>query len=145
MRRPLIATTLLAGLMLAGAGPASAGTRAFDVWTTKDLTQGRAHTYGDVEWTSQSRVTVRGRLNDVCPADSHGAYLRATFVFDNGGTRVQSAKDTTTCANADGVDIWLTQDAPSGRSIKAVKLYLYEYDTARSSTADYAEKRIPVG
>lgn len=145
MRRPLIATTLLSGLLLAGASPASAATKAFDVWTSKDLTQGRAHTYGTVEATYSSRVTVRGRLNDVCPGDGHGAYLRVTFVFDNGGTRTQSASDTTGCSNADGVDFWLTQDAPSGRSIKAVRLYLYERDADRNSVADTAEKRIAVG
>src|SRR6478752_5183013 len=132
MRSPLIAFTLTAGLLLAGAGPASAATRAFDVWTSKDLTQGRAHTYGSVDF-EPSRVTVRGRLNDVCPADGHGAYLRATFVLDNGTTRQLSAKDTTTCANADGVDIWLSLNVP-GSTVKAVKLYLYEYDADRNST-----------
>ena len=114
MRRPLIVTTLLTGLLLAGAGSASAATRNFDVWTSKDLTAGRAHTYGVADFEYSSRVTVRGRLNDVCEADGHGAYLRVTFVFDNGNTRVQSAKDTTTCSNPDGVDFWLTQDAPIG-------------------------------
>ena len=34
----------------------------------RDLTQGRAHTYGAVDFLSSYQVTVRGRLNDVCPA-----------------------------------------------------------------------------
>ena len=142
MRRPLLATTLISGLLLAGAGPASAATRAFDVWTSKDLTEGRAHTYGSVDFVTPYRVTVSGRLNDVCPADGHGAYLRVTFVLDNGNTRQLSAKDTTTCSNADGVDVWLTQDVSSTRRITAVKLYLYEYDAQRNSTADDVVKTI---
>jgi hypothetical protein len=142
MRRPLILTTLMSGLLLAGAGPASAATRAFDIWTSKDLTQGRAHAYGSVDFVSSYRVTVSGRLNDVCPADGHGAYLRATFVLDNGNTRQLSAKDTTTCSNADGVDVWLTQDVSYPRRITAVRLYLYEYDAQRNSTADDIQKTI---
>jgi hypothetical protein len=142
MRRPLLATTLISGLLLAGAGPAAAATRQFDMWTSRDLTQGRAHAYGVVDFVNSYQVTVRGRLNDVCEADGHGAYLRVTFFLDNGNTRQLSAKDTTTCSNADGVDIWLTQDLPYVHKITAVKLYLYEYDAQRNSTADTTEKRI---
>ncbi len=142
MRRPLILTALLAGLLSAGAAPASAATREFDMWTSTDATLGRAHAYGSVDF-EYHHVTVRGRLNDVCnssPGDGHGAYLRATVVLDNGNTRVLSAKDTTGCQNPDGVDVWLAFDAP--REIRAVRLYLYEYDAQRNSTADTANKTI---
>src|SRR4051794_38514602 len=141
VRALLVAITLLSALLLVGAGSASAATRDFDVWTSTDLTPGRAHTYGVVDWQFSSRVTVRGRLNDVCPGDGHGAYLRATFILDNGATRQLSAKDTTGCTNSDGVDISLTVDS-GPRIIVAVKLYLYEYDAERDSTADTATKRI---
>ena len=141
MRRPLMFTALLMGLFIAA--PASAATRQFDFWTSSELTPGRAHTYGTVDF-SYSHVTVSGRLNDVCNGDSagdgHGAYLRVTFIFDNGNTRTLSAKDTTGCQNADGVDVWLSEDAP--RPIQAVRLYLYEYDADRNSTADTATRRI---
>ncbi len=40
------------------------------------------------------------------------------------------------------MDFWLSLNVPSGRTVKAVKLYLYEYDADRNSTADTAEKRI---
>ncbi len=144
MQRPLVLAALIAALFTAGASPASAATRQFDIWTSTDLTFGRAHTYGVVDFEYSTRVTVRGRLNDVCNGDSsgdgHGAYLRATFVLDNGNTRVLSAKDTTGCRNPDGVDVWLALDAP--RAVRAVRLYLYEYDAQRNSTADTAEKRI---
>jgi hypothetical protein len=147
MHRPLTLAALLGAILLiAGPGSASAATRSFDMWTSAELTAGRAHAYGVVDWETSRRVTVRGRLNDVCngqnPGDGHGAYLRATFVFDNGATRQLSAKDTTGCRNPDGVDVWLSQDIPSSRSIRAVRLYLYEYDAQRNSTADTASKRI---
>ena len=51
-----------------------------------------------------------------------------------------NAKDTTGCQNPDGVDVWLALDAP--REIQAVRLYLYEYDAQRNSTADLANKTI---
>jgi len=143
MQRPLLLTALIAGLLFAGASPASAATRQFDMWTSADATVGRAHAYGAVDFEFH-RVTVRGRLNDVCngdsPGDGHGAYLRATVVLDNGNTRVLNAKDTTGCRNPDGVDVWLVFDAP--RAIRAVRLYLYEYDAQRNSTADTANKTI---
>jgi hypothetical protein len=143
MQRPFLLTALLAGLLFAGASPASAATRQFDMWTAADATVGRAHAYGVVDFEYSSRAVVRGRLNDVCngsAGDGHGAYLRATVVLDNGNTRVLSAKDTTGCQNPDGVDVWLVFDAP--RAIRAVRLYLYEYDAQRNSTADTANKTI---
>jgi hypothetical protein len=147
MRRPLILTALITGLLLAGATPASAATRQFDMWTSSDLTPGRAHAYGKVEFQYSSRVTVSGRLNDVCngnhPGDGHGAYLRVTVVLDNGKTRSQTAKDTTGCRNPDGVDFWIVEEINfSPRTIRAVRLHLYEYDAERNSTADTADKRI---
>ena len=128
----------MAGLLLAGAGPASAATRAFDVWTSKDLTQGRAHTYGSVnfeefvsghgERPAQRRLSRRTATAPTCAR-------RSSWTT---GTRVKlSAKDTTTCANADGVDVWLSPGGPvAGARITAVRLYLYEYDAERNSTAD---------
>ena len=117
------------------------------MWTSSDLTPGRAHAYGTVEFTGESRVVVSGRLNDVCngnnPGDGHGAYLRVTVVLDNGNTRVQTAKDTTGCRNPDGVDVWIVTEIDYyPRTIRAVKLHLYEYDAERKSTADYTDKRI---
>ena len=79
MPRLLLLTALVAGLLLTGAGPASAATRQSDMWTSSELTPGRAHAYGVVDFEYSTRVTVRGRLNDVCngdnPGDGHGAYL----------------------------------------------------------------------
>ena len=143
MHRPLTVIALMLGLIAAGAGSASAATRKFDVWTAADYTPGRAHTYGVVDFQFGNEVTVRGRLNDVCPGDGHGAYLRVTFVLDNGTTRVLSTKDVTGCRNEDGVDFALTQTVSADHMIKAVKLHLYEYDADRNSLADTADKRIP--
>jgi hypothetical protein len=134
-------TAVTLGLIAVGAAPASAETRRFDVWTATSYTPGRAHAYGSVEF-SGSAATVRGRLNDVCPKDGHGAYLRVTFVLGNGDTRQLSAKDTTGCSNADGVDITLHQAVAAGRTIRAVRLHLYEYDADRNSIADTADRRI---
>ena len=140
MPRPLTVSALTLGLIAAGAGPASAATRPFDLWTAADYTVGRAHTYGEVEF-SAPYTTVRGRLNDVCPKDGHGAYLRVVFILDNDTTRVQSAKDVSGCTNPDGIDFAFGLD-PHPREVKAVRLHLYEYDADRNSTADTADKRI---
>jgi hypothetical protein len=142
MRRSFTLSALVAGLVAAAAGPAAAApVKSFDIWTGTDFTPGRAHAYGKVDMSSDVNVKVSGRLNDVCPKDGHGAYLRATFVLDNGGTRTQTAKDTTNCTNEDGVDFSFQQLTPS-HVIVAVKLHLYEYDADKNSTADITDKRI---
>ncbi len=145
MIRPLIVVAIALGLVATGASPASAATRQFDVWTEDSLTAGRAHTYGTVEWFSSSIVTVRGRLNDVCPKDGHGAYLRVTFVLANGATRRHVRKDTTGCTNADGVDFVVHQEVAGGNPIRVVRLHLYEYDAEKNSVADTADRRIAIG
>jgi hypothetical protein len=147
MPRSFTVAALVLGLGAAAAAPASAANRQFDLWTGTSYTPGRAHTYGVVEFNMPWAVTVRGRLNDVCngnnPGDGHGAYLKVTFVLDNGATRERGpVADQTGCRNADGVDVSITQHVARDRTIRAVRLHLYEYDADRNSTADTADKRI---
>ena len=59
MQRPLLLTALLAGLLLAGASPASAATRQFDMWTSTEATLGRAHAYGVVDFQYSTSVMIR--------------------------------------------------------------------------------------
>ena len=72
-------------------------------------------------------MSLTGRLNDVCPGDGLGAYLRA-FVYVRGSGPLTSAefKDVGRCGDKNGVAIAFDYGGPA--AITAVKLTLQEWD-----------------
>jgi hypothetical protein len=121
-------TTLVAiGLLLAAAPAADAAvTRTFDFRTGTSVTEGHAHAWGNVTFRGR-QVSLTGRLNDVCPGDGLGAYLRV-FVYVRGSGPVSSTefKDVGKCGDPNGVVV--SYDYGGSRVVTAVKLSLREWD-----------------
>jgi hypothetical protein len=126
MHRSLLTLAATGALLAAAPAADAAVTRTFDFRTGTSITEGHAHAWGHVTFQGR-RVSVTGRLNDVCPGDGLGAYLDA-LVYVRGSGAVTSAafKDVGKCGDPNGVAISL--DYGGARAVTAVKLILRERD-----------------
>ncbi|WP_205695462.1 hypothetical protein [Conexibacter sp. SYSU D00693] len=101
-------TTLAAALAAAAAGgltaaPAHAALpKPFDLFSGKSATPGDAHAYGTVTFARRGQALVQGTLNDLCPADGHGAYLEVWVTFNGNGRfhTVRTLRDRSRCEGA---------------------------------------------
>jgi hypothetical protein len=135
--RSLAATLTVAGAVAALCAPAAQAapvTRSFDFRTASGFTDGFAHAYGNLTFTTRNKATLTGRLNDNCPEDGLGAYLDVTVFYGSGGQDVYHAKDAQGCKDKDGVAYSFT--FASAQGISSVRLILREKDVNGSKVGD---------
>ncbi len=72
-----LATAALAMALVCGASFADTARAApFDISTGTTATKGSARTWGHVTFLSRKSVRIRGRINDICPADGYSANVQ---------------------------------------------------------------------
>ena len=47
-------------------------------------TKGTTVAKGTVQFVTTSQVSIRGTIDDVCPQDGYGAYLRVRYIYRSG-------------------------------------------------------------
>lgn len=144
VRRTIFLTALLAlitsMLPLTSASAEDAlVSRDFDIQTVAGgaPSDGSAHAWGTVNFTSKSSFTISGRVNDRCPADGYGAYLRVQGAYANEEAILSRpvADDTHQCdASPNGYPFSKSFTPEAGRTVKWVILTLFEID--RSADPD---------
>jgi hypothetical protein len=136
MRLPL--TALTAGLALALIAPSGAAAIApkkpFQLRTGTAKTNGTTAAKGTVQFTSTSQASIRGTIDDVCPRDGYGAYLRLKFIYRDGPSSETVATDTRMCEPGPQPFSVLSTYQP-GRRIVRVQLILEERNIDAYPTA----------
>jgi hypothetical protein len=122
------------------AAPAIASTRVGQSAGTT-VTSGDAYFGGKLTWTEKGRVVqVRGRLEDVCPADGYSARL-LLYITTNGVDYgfVEDFKTTGKCGSAPArVKVGLSGGT---KQVRAVKIVTREYDDDGDQT-EFGESQV---
>jgi hypothetical protein len=109
------------------AGPASAGAaKHFDLTTGTTQTKGKARGVGTVEFVGPQRVAIRGRINDICPADGYGAYIEFKLNFVGGGYARRVVSDQRKCEASPKTFSFTTPRF--GHRVKSVGVTVIELD-----------------
>jgi hypothetical protein len=142
-------TALTAGLALALVAPpgAAAGPKnPFQVRTATAKTKGTTVAKGTVEFVTTSQVSIRGTLDDVCPQDGYGAYLRVRYIYRAGPLAEGIVTDRRTCKPGPQAFSLLSTPQP-GRRIVRVQFILEErdYDAYPSALGDVAQVSVRRG
>ncbi len=130
--RTTMIAALGAGALFTASAPA-AGAASFDLTVRADShAAGGAHAYGTLTFPSADTMKTSGTVNDVCPADGHGAYLRFFVNFMDGTQRSSPIErsDTGGCGGS-GNTFSFTQSF--AKNIKYIEVAVYREDKQESS------------
>ena len=101
----------------------------FDLSTGTTETKGSARTWGHVTFPSRKSVRIRGRINDVCPADGYSANVQFRVLRGKGGSPVEAdyaRTDSRTCKKRRPLSFDVTRKYD--RPVRKVEIDLAEYD-----------------
>ena len=117
-------------LFVAAAATAEAApVKNFDVFAGKVETRGDAHGYGYIKWFDRGRrVTVAGRINDLCPGDGHSGQVWILANYSRGYQRVVAyPKDSAGCEGR-GKKFKNTSPSLAAGKITYVRVCVWEVD-----------------
>ena len=93
---------------------------------------GQAHVWGTVTWHNATKAVISGRINDLCPGDGYGAYLKVHVEFVNGGANIdpEARSDDAGCRDegSNGVAFSPVTRTYANRNIKFIRLCADEID-----------------
>lgn len=140
----LTAGLALALALVAPSGAAAGPKKPFDVRTGTAKTKGTTVAKGTVEFVTTSQVSIRGTIDDVCPQDGYGAYLRVRYIYRDGPLVEGIVTDTRKCTPGPQAFSLLSSYQP-GRRIVRVQFILEErdYDAYPSALGDVAQVSVP--
>jgi hypothetical protein len=127
-------------VILAALAPAPASAaHVFELNTGREHSDGNARAWGTVRFSDGGhRVNVAGKVNDMCPGDSYGAYFSATALLANGKRMsVGSAKEIDGCKGG-GTFFDETNRFNSKIRWVTVEVVKYDQETMHQSGRDWA-------
>ena len=133
VRWALLTAALTMALVCGASFADTARAAPFDISTGTAETKGSARTWGHVTFLSRKSVRIRGRINDLCPADGYSANVQFRLLRGKGRSHVEadySRTDSRTCKKKRPLSFDVTRKYK--RPVRKVKIVLAEYDYGAS-------------
>ncbi len=117
---------LVAALVMAVPASAESKRHHFSLSTAGQGSAGYATASGKLVFNGPHRVTVRGEVNDICPANGFGAYVYLVVIFRNGNLGIAPVgNDNDTC---DEPTQPFSKTVNFGKKVVKARVYLQEED-----------------